>query len=81
MKSRFYIAGPSNLIQNFEIASSLVSQKYLSKIYLSAVACYLFVIPAKAGIHATLIWTPACAGVTIILQLACGTRHSVVSPV
>ena len=29
---------------------------------------YLFVIPAQAGIQAPLSWTPACAGVTVILQ-------------
>ena len=29
----------------------------------------LAVIPAQAGIHAPLNWTPACAGVTFILQV------------
>jgi hypothetical protein len=37
------------------------------KIILSAEALYPFVIPAQAGIQASLNWTPACAGVTIIL--------------
>ncbi len=39
----------------------------LSKIILSPDACYSPVIPAQAGIQAYLNWTPACAGVTIIL--------------
>jgi hypothetical protein len=36
----------------------------------STVAHDPYVIPAQAGIQATLCWTPACAGVTIIFKRA-----------
>jgi hypothetical protein len=47
----------------------------LYKSSLLNLAEYLFVIPAQAGIQADSIWTPACAGVTIILQYIYGTVY------
>ncbi|MDH3829016.1 MAG: hypothetical protein OET21_16450, partial [Desulfobacterales bacterium] len=46
------------------------------KILSSAGACYPSVIPAQAGIQAALNWTPAFAGVTVILQLIYWTQHN-----
>jgi hypothetical protein len=46
-----------------------MSRKQCRKVWVSTETCYSYVIPAQAGIHAPLNWTPACAGVTIILLL------------
>jgi hypothetical protein len=45
----------------------MLCPRNIVKILLSIWACYPSVIPAQAGIQASLNWTPACAGVTIIL--------------
>ena len=46
--------------QNFQYEQSLI---------------LLYVIPAKAGIQAHLNWTPAFAGVTVIMQIIYRTAH------
>jgi hypothetical protein len=47
------------LLAIFEMDSTVVPQKYLFKILLKYETLHRLVIPAQAGIQASLNWTPA----------------------